>query len=123
MTHVRALRGATTLDVDTPEQMAERVPAMVADLMERNALSTDAVVSAIFTSTSDLTCGHPATAVRVALGFDDVAMMGAVEVDVPGSVAQCVRVLLHVETDASRADLVHVYHHGAKALRPDLTDS
>jgi chorismate mutase len=118
--HVRALRGATTLDANTVDQMVERVPEMVQDLLDRNQISTDDVVSAIFMSTPDLTCMHPATAVRKAMDFAEVPMAGAQELDVPGSVDLCVRVMLHVETTKARSEMVHVYLHGAAVLRPDL---
>ena len=120
---VRALRGATTLDSDTPEQMRGRVPELVGELMTRNGLTNDDVISAWFTTTPEINSLHPATTVRNTLGFTDVPMLGATEMAVSASVPMCVRVMLHVETERERADLQHVYLHGAVALRPDLAGS
>ena len=120
---VRALRGATTLDADIPEQMRERVPELVGEIMTRNGLVNDDVISVWFTTTPEINSLHPATTVRNTLGFTDVPMLGATEMAVSASVPMCVRVMLHVETERERADLQHVYLHGAVALRPDLAGS
>jgi chorismate mutase len=118
---VRALRGATTLDEDTSEQMHVRVKALVATLFERNGLGPDDVISVVLTATPDVHSAFPATAARAA-GLDDVPLLGAQELDVEGSLARCVRLMLHVETDRPRADLHHVFLEGAVKLRPDLAD-
>jgi chorismate mutase len=118
---VRALRGATTLDEDTSEQMHVRVKALVATLFERNGLEPDDVISVVLTATPDLHSAFPATAARAA-GLDDVPLLGAQELDVEGSLPRCVRVMLHVETDRPRAALQHVFLEGAVKLRPDLAD-
>jgi chorismate mutase len=116
---VRALRGATTLDEDTSEQMHVRVKALLAALFERNGLGPDDVISIVLTATPDLHSAFPATAARAA-GLDDVPLLGAQELDVEGSLERCVRVLLHVETERSRSELQHVFLEGAVRLRPDL---
>jgi chorismate mutase len=118
---VRALRGATTLDEDTPEQMHTRVKALFAALFERNALEADDVISVFLTATPDIRTAFPATAAR-AFGLDAVALLGAQELAVDGATPRCVRVLLHVETDRARDDLKHVFLEGATHLRPDLAD-
>jgi chorismate mutase len=116
---VRALRGATTLDEDTPEQMRTRVKALFAALFERNGLEPHDVISIFLTATPDIRSTFPATAAR-AFGLDDVALLGAQELDVEDAMPRCVRVLLHIETDRSRAELKHVFLEGAAQLRPDL---
>jgi chorismate mutase len=118
---VRALRGATTLDEDTSEQMHMRVKALIATLFERNGLGPDDVISVVLTATQDLHSAFPATAARAA-GLDDVPLLGAQELDVEGSLERCVRVMLHVETDRPRAELQHVFLEGAVRLRPDLAN-
>jgi chorismate mutase len=118
---LQALRGATTVDEDSPEQITGRVGALMAALYDRNGLDNDQVVSVIVTGTADLRSFHPATAVR-AFGLADVPILGAQEMDVDGGLSRCVRVLLHVDTDRSRHQLRHVFLEGARALRPDLTD-
>lgn len=117
---VRAVRGATQLDSDTREQMLERVAEMVRGVMEANDITVDDFISIIFTSTSDLTSEFPAYAARV-LGFHDVPLVCARELEIEGSMPRVVRMMAHVETDLSRAEVTHVYLHGAANLRRDLT--
>jgi len=118
---VLALRGATTLDDDTPEHVTERVKALVAALFERNELEPDQVISILVTGTADIRSIHPATAVR-AFGLPDVAILGAQELAIEGSLPRCVRVLVHIDTERPRHALRHVFLEGATVLRPDLMD-
>ncbi len=118
---VRALRGATTVDADSEEQITERVQELLQLLMERNGLVEADIISAIFTSTEDLTSMFPATAAR-GIGFGSVPLLSAREIPVPGSCPRCIRVLLHVTTERARGDLRHVYLHDARGLRDDLPD-
>ena len=117
---VRAIRGATQLEEDTREHMLERVAEMVTDVLEANALAVDDFISIVFTATSDLTSEFPAYAARL-LGFDDVPLICARELEIEGSMPRVVRMLAHVETHLSRAEITHVYLHGAANLRRDLT--
>ena len=117
---VRAIRGATQLTEDTREQMLERVTEMVTEVMEANGLEVDDFISVIFTATSDLVSEFPAYAAR-RLGFGDVPLICARELEIEGSMPLVVRLLAHVETDLSRDEITHVYLHGAAALRSDLT--
>lgn len=116
---VQALRGATTVDVDEPDHITERVVAMLHELYQRNGLTDDDVISALFTITPDLHSIFPATAARK-FGLADVALIGAQEAAIDGAVEQCIRVLLHVNTDRARSELRHVYLEGAARLRSDL---
>ncbi len=116
---VRALRGATTVDEDTVEQVTERVQELLRDLMARNGLGEDDVISAIFTATQDVVSMFPATAAR-GIGFGAVPLLCAAEIPVPGSKPRCLRVMLHVSTTLARDQLHHVYLHGAQGLRDDL---
>jgi chorismate mutase len=118
---VRALRGATTLEVDEPDHIRERVKALMAALYDRNDLENDQVISVLVTATADVTTFHPSTAVRE-FGLDDVAIIGAQELRVTGTLPRCVRLLLHVDTDRPRTALQHVFLEGAVTLRPDLLD-
>lgn len=117
---VRAVRGATQLDEDTREHMLERVAEMVQDVMRSNDLHVDDFISIIFTSTDDLVSEFPAYAARV-LGFTDVPLMCARELEIDGSMPRVVRMMAHVETDLARAEVTHSYLHGAAALRRDLS--
>lgn len=118
---VRALRGATRVDADTREQISERVSELVTTLLERNELAHDDLISAIFTATADIHSMFPAEAARSA-GLGDVPLLCAQELDIEGKPGQCIRVLLHVNTERSRADLHHVYLQGTSILRDDLPD-
>ncbi|GAA0978111.1 Chorismate mutase AroH [Nocardioides aquaticus] len=117
---VRAVRGATQLDEDVREHMLERVEEMVRDVMAANGLEVDDFISIIFTATSDLVSEFPAYAARQ-LGFSDVPLLCARELEIERSMPRVVRMMAHVETDLPRADLTHVYLHGAAALRRDLS--
>jgi chorismate mutase len=117
---VRAVRGATQLDEDTREHMLDRVAELVTDVMEANGLDVDDFISIIFTATSDLVSEFPAYAARQ-LGFSDVPLVCARELEIEGSMPRVVRLMAHVETDLPRADITHVYLHGAANLRRDLS--
>jgi len=117
---VRAVRGATQLEEDTREHMLERVAEMVTDVMTSNGLEVDDFISVIFTATSDLVAEFPAYAAR-RLGFGEVPLICARELEIAGSLPRVVRMMAHVETDLPRADITHCYLHGAAALRSDLT--
>ena len=117
---VRAIRGAIDVAEDTPEAMRAAVTHMVREIMRRNALEIDQIVSAIFTSTPDLTSTFPALAAREAGGgWESVPLLGATEVGVPGALPRCIRVLITVERSGSEP-VQHVYLGGAAKLRPDL---
>ncbi|MEO6211368.1 MAG: chorismate mutase [Gemmatimonadaceae bacterium] len=115
----RAIRGATTVDSDSPEEIRHATRELLETIIVRNSITSADVISAIFTVTHDLTSDFPAHAARE-LGWLDVPLLCTLEIPVPGSLPRCIRVLLHVESAASRADLRHVYLHAARALRPDL---
>lgn len=117
---VRAVRGATQLEVDDREHLLERVAELVLDVMEANDLVVHDFISVIFTATSDLHSEFPAYAAR-RLGFGDVPLICARELEIEGSMPRVVRLMAHVETDLERADITHVYLHGAALLRKDLT--
>lgn len=116
---VRALRGATTLDADTAEQMLDRVPTLVSRMLERNGVHKDDLISIVFTATDDISAMFPATAARE-VGLGDVPLLCARELDITGGAPLCVRVLMHVSTDRARHELHHVYLEGARDLRDDL---
>ena len=116
---VRGLRGATTVDADTAAQVTERSQELMREIMTRNELVEDDIVSALFTTTADVTSIFPATAIRE-VGFGAVPLLSAAEIPVPGSMPHCIRVLLHVHTTKSKDEIHHVYLHGAQVLRDDL---
>jgi chorismate mutase len=118
---VRGLRGATTLEADTVEQVTERSQELMRQIMVRNDLCEDDIVSVLFTATADVHSAFPATAIRE-IGFGAVPLLCAAEIAVPGSMPLCIRVLLHVHTTKTKEEIHHVYLHGAQGLRDDLPD-
>jgi chorismate mutase len=118
---VRALRGATTIDVDEPAHIADRVEALVRAMLQRNRLSTEDLISLLFSATSDVHSTFPATAARARIPeLADVPLMNASELDVNGALQRCIRVMAHAHTDTPRAEVEHVFLEGAIVLRPDL---
>jgi len=118
---LRALRGATTVEEDTPEQITERVQSLMRALLERNGADHDDLVSILFTATPDVRGMFPATAAR-GLGLGDVPLICAEEIDVRGATPRCIRVLVHLYTEKERSELHHVYLEGARGLRDDLPE-
>src|ERR1700712_3073411 len=116
---VRAIRGATQVDVDDRAVVLEASAELVTAVLERNGLDPDDVISILFTATPDLTSEFPAYAARQ-LGLTDVPLLCASEIAVPGAMPRVLRLLAHVETERPRADVRHVYLRGAAALRTAL---
>ena len=116
---IRALRGATTIDEDTPEDIDERVLALFEALFDRNDLQHDDLISVILTATPDIHSQFPATSARK-FGLGDVPLLCAQELDIEGGMPLCIRVLMHLNTELDRAELHHVYLESARSLRDDL---
>jgi chorismate mutase len=116
-----ALRGATTCDENSREEIDAKTQVLVQQLLERNEIEHEDIVSIIFTATDDLTAQFPATAAR-ALGLGDVPLICARELGVDGGMPLTIRVLMHLYTERSRSDLHHVYLEGARSLRDDLPE-
>lgn len=116
---VRAIRGATCLQADDASEMADAVVELLTELLNRNGLSTDELISVLFTATPDLHSAFPAAAAR-SLGLGDVPLICAQEIDVAGALPRVIRVMAHAHTDLERSDIRHVYLRGAEALRQDI---
>jgi chorismate mutase len=116
---VRAIRGAVQVAANQREAILDGTTELVTEVMTRNDLTTDDVISVIFTATPDLTAEFPALAARK-IGFHDVPLLCTTEIDVPGALPRVVRLLMHVDTDQSRPEIQHVYLRGATALRLDI---
>lgn len=116
---LRGVRGAVLLLADDVQEMTEAVVELLDAMMERNGLSSDDLVSIIFTATPDVHSAFPAAAART-LDLADVPLMCAQELDVVGAPPRVIRILAHVESDVPRADIVHVYLRGAEVLRQDI---
>jgi chorismate mutase len=113
-----ALRGATTVAANDADLILEGSAELMGELMTRNALAPDDVVSCIFTVTDDLDAAFPATAARH-MGFERVPLLNAREIPVPGSLPRVIRVLMHFYAPDDHRQQ-HVYLHEARSLRTDL---
>jgi chorismate mutase len=118
---VRALRGATTLEVDERGHLIERTQELITALFERNGLDEDDLISIVFTATDDVHCAYPAEAAREA-GITHVPLLCARELQIDRGIGRCIRLLVHAYTDRSAHDLRHVYLHEARQLRTDLPE-
>ena len=117
---VRAFRGAIQVDHDTAEEIHGATAELVREVMSRNSIGDDDLISIQFSSTPDLKADFPAYAARL-MGFTDVPLMCSVEIDVPTAMPRVIRLLMLAESGLSRADVKHAYLRGAAALRRDLT--
>jgi chorismate mutase len=116
---VRGIRGAISVDANTSEAIGAATSRLLMAMADANRLTPTDIISAFFTVTTDLNAAFPAAAAR-ALGWVDVPLLDAQEIEVPAAMPRVIRVLLHVETDRARQDIRHVYLDDAVALRPDL---
>ena len=117
----RGVRGATTAEANTSEEILKATRELLALMIRQNGVAPEDVASAIFSTTSDLNAEFPALAARQ-LGWLDVAMNCIHELDVPGSLRRCIRVLLHWNTTKQSDEIVHVYIKEAARLRPDRSE-
>jgi chorismate mutase len=116
---VRAIRGAVQAAANDRAAVLDATTELVTEVMTRNDLVPEDVISVVFTATPDLTAEFPALAARK-LGFQGVPLLCAAEIDVAGAMPRVVRLLMHVETGKQRPALTHVYLRGAAALRLDI---
>lgn len=115
----RAIRGATCLRQDDAQEMAEAVTELLSEILTRNEMGLEDLVSIFFTATPDLHSAFPAAAAR-GIGLADVPLMCAQELEVVGAMKKVIRVMLHVQTSSPRNEIKHVYLRGAEALRKDI---
>lgn len=118
---MRALRGATTLEVDDEPHMVERVTELLSEMLERNEVAHRDLISILFSATPDLHSAFPALAAR-RMGLGDVPLMCAQELDVDGATPRCIRVMIHLNSQRPRDEMRHVYLEGARGLRDDLPE-
>lgn len=119
---VRGVRGAITVEANTPEAVGAAVAELLQRIREENGFPLEDVAGVFFTATPDLNAAFPAAAAR-RFGWDRVPLLCAVEMDVPQSTPRCIRVLILVNTPRGQDEMRHVYLKGAASLRPDLSPS
>ncbi len=115
----RGVRGATTVEANTPEAILEATKELLAAMLKVNEIDVEYVASALFTATPDLNAEFPALAARE-MGWTDVALLCGHEMNKPGSLPMCLRILLHVNTEKPAREVKHLYLRGARVLRPDI---
>lgn len=117
---VRGIRGAISVEADDPDQIREATAELIQGILTRNEITDfDDIISAVFTTTPDLTSCFPAEAARK-LGMTTVPLLCASEIPVQNAMSLCIRILLHVNSDRSPAEIEHVYLRDAARLRPDM---
>ena len=121
---VRGLRGAISVERDVKSDVLDATRELLEAILERNDLDDkhEDIVSAVFTTTPDLSCCFPAEAARE-LGMSQVPLLCATEIAVAGAMPRCIRVLLHVNTTKTQSEMTHVYLRDAKRLRPDMASA
>ncbi len=119
---IRGVRGATTVAHNSRREIMEATQELLAAMIDANGIAEDDVASILFTATPGLDAAYPAAAARE-LGWTRTALMGFQEADVIDGLQQCVRVLIHWNTDKPMDEIQHVFLRGAVVLRPDLAPS
>jgi chorismate mutase len=117
---LRAIRGAITVPRDEAAAIYDATIELLSEIVARNGLLPDDIISVIFTVTPDLTSAFPALGAR-RMGWLDVPLLCTMEIPVPGALGRCIRTLLYVESSRPRAGIQHVYLGAAETLRPDLS--
>lgn len=118
--HIRGIRGAVTVETNTERAILDATRGLLEEMVRANDVATHEIAAVFFTTTRDLNAAFPAEAARQ-LRWDAVALMSGAEIDVPGALPRCIRVLMLWNTPRAQEEIVHVYLHEAEALRPDLT--
>jgi chorismate mutase len=116
---VRGIRGATTADDNDAAEIVSRTQELLRILLSANGAKPEEIASAIFTVTDDLDAAFPAVAARHLGGWENVPLLCAREIPVPGAPERCIRVLLHWNTELPAAAIQHAYLRGARILRPE----
>jgi chorismate mutase len=116
---VRALRGATTVGSNDKTEILEATGELLQKIVETNGIAKEEIISVIFSVTSGLDAAFPAVAARQ-MGWNDIALMCTYEMDVPGSLKNCIRIMMHINTEKSNNELKYIYLKDAVKLRPDL---
>lgn len=117
---VRAVRGAVTVDENSMVEIIDETKSLLKSMIEENNIDQEDMISIIFSVTKDLDAAFPAVAARQ-LGLTDVALFCTSEMDVPGSLPKCIRVLMHINSEKKNSEIINIYLKDAKVLRPDLT--
>ncbi|MFC4078085.1 chorismate mutase [Salinithrix halophila] len=117
---IRGIRGATTVEKNEAEEILTATRELLEEIIHLNDLKPEDIASVFITATPDLTATFPARAIRMMPGWEMVPLMCAAEIDVPGAISRCIRLLLHANTERRGNEVHHAYLRDARSLRPDL---
>ena len=117
--HCRGIRGATTVEHNIKEEILAATKELLQRMIDANEVKTEAVACAIFTTTPDINAEFPAVAAREELGWSEVALLCGHEMNVPGSLPRCLRILILFNTEKSADEIKHIYIKGARQLKSD----
>ncbi|MYA60156.1 MAG: chorismate mutase [Chloroflexi bacterium] len=123
MTAVRGVRGASTVPENSRDAIMDATEELLNEMVFANEIDSEDIAAVYFTLTSDLNAEFPAVAARERLGWRLVPLINSIEIDRPGSMPKCVRVLLYLNTDKSQEEIQHIYLRDAVVLRADITDA
>ena len=118
---VRGVRGAITVESNTVEAIRTATCRLLTTIVDHNRIESEEIASVIFTATKDIDAESPAYGARQ-MGWTSIPLFCAQELEVPDTLAMCIRVLVHVNTDKSQDEMRHVYLDGAVTLRPDIAE-
>lgn len=119
--YCRGVRGATTVESNSRDEILARTRQLLALMIRLNGIEPADVASAMFSTTVDLDAEFPALAARQ-LGWLEVPLICTHELDVPGSLRRCIRIMIHWNTPKTQHEITHVYIRDAVKLRPDLSN-
>ncbi|KAB7708911.1 chorismate mutase [Bacillus aerolatus] len=117
---IRGIRGAITVTENTEKEMIDSTDRLIREMVQQNDIQPEDVCSVFISVTDDINAAFPAKALRRLEGWEYVPVMCMNEISVPGSLRQCIRVMMHVNTKVSQQEIHHIYLEEAVRLRPDL---
>ncbi|NEU31135.1 chorismate mutase [bacterium LRH843] len=120
---VRGIRGATTIEANTEQEIVKETKELVAEMIKENKIEPDDVAHVLITVTEDIDAAFPAKVLREFSGWSYVPVVCAREIPVPGSLPRCIRILMTVNTNTKQDEIGHIYLREAKKLRPDLSQN
>lgn len=123
MNAVRGVRGATTVRENSRPEIMDATEELLNEMIAANDIASEDIAAVYFTLTSDLNAEFPAVAARERLNWNLVPLINSIEIDRPGSMRKCVRVMLFLNTDKSQDEIRHIYLREAVVLRADITDA
>ncbi|MGG0655592.1 chorismate mutase [Rummeliibacillus pycnus] len=117
---IRGVRGAVTIKRDEATQVLQETTKLMQEIIAANHIDPENVASVVISTTPDIVSAFPAKAVRTLPNWSYVPVMCMHEMNVPGALPLCIRILVHLNTEITQKDIQHIYLNEAVKLRPDL---